>query len=678
YNFTGVAASDEVVVEARGTTTGDPAWTELAAYTSASATGSGVASLNLTTALGGNPNLTTTSQIRFRIENGYAITGRFFVDNVTVATATDECGFTGSGSLDHYAISHSGFGISCVGTPITITAHDAADDPIDANGETISITTSPAKGVWARVLAGNGVLTAIGSQADNGAATYTFPSGENSVSLLLNYTVSAGAVAPVNINVEGQTSTAVELEDPTLQIAEAGLVFYNETELSNTILTQIAGKPSNVAPLGQVLTIQGVRSSDQDPMQCVPLFDDGQTLPIEIAAECTDADNCVSGESFSVNGEAVSLVDDNGAASASAYTEIDLDFIEQPSGDIGATIVLNYSDVGIMQLHSRYNIPFGFFGDTNPITSNSIIPSDPLSPPGVSGDYMLGSSNEFVVRPFGFAINFPGDEGLDRTQAEGLLADNFPDRAGNPADSFAEDEDGTVFVYAGEGFDTVVTAMGWQAGDDVDQDGQPDTDANLYDNRPTPNFFYDTVGAADGYAVKLTVLENQAEALGGVRGELTNDTLTFNNFDNYAAIAGTGSVSLSYNEVGIIDVQAALVDTNDDPLTYRGTDVIRGVVNDVGRFYPRRFDVLTTMLLPRIDASCVPPSIFTYMDEPFAIELELVARNIQGATTVNYRGGFAKLSAYADLNFRAIEEVASADNNDLSARLDNVSVPTDY
>jgi hypothetical protein len=678
YNFTGVAAADQVVVEARGTTTNDPAWTQLASYTSNNATGSGSASLNLTTALGGNSNMTSTSQIRFRIANGYAVTGRFFIDNVSVATATNECGFTGTGSLDHYAISHSGFGISCVGTPVTITAHDAANDPIDANGETISLSISPAKGVWARVLSGGGTLTPIASQTDNGIATYTFPSGENAVSLLLNYTVPAGSSTPVNINVLGQSSAAVELEDPTLQIAEAGLVFYNETQDNYTIGTQIAGKPSNVAPLGHLLTVQGVRSSDQNPLQCVPLFAAGQTLPIEIAAECNDADSCVSGESFSVNGETVSLVDNNGGAGASAYTEIDLDFITQPSGDIGATIELNYSDVGIMQLHSRYNIPFGFFGATNPITANPITPNNPLTPPGVSGDYMIGASNLFVVRPFGFAINFPGNLGNDRTNtAGGLLAGNFDDRAGNPADSLAVDDDGTVFVYAGEGFDTVVTAMGWQAVDDNSFDGQPDVGANLYDNRPTPNFFYDTVGAADNYAVKLTVLENQAEALGGVRGELSNDTLTFNNFDNFG-VAATGSASMSYDEVGVIDIQAQLVDNSDSPLAYRGTDVIRGVVNDVGRFYPRRFDVLTTMLLPRIDASCVPPSIFTYMDEPFAIELELVARNTQGVTTVNYRGGFAKLAEYADLNFRAIEEVTSADNNDLSARLDNVSVPVTF
>jgi MSHA biogenesis protein MshQ len=675
YNFTGVAPTDEIVVQARGTADNNTGWTALASYTSGNASGSGSASLNVTTALGGNANLTSTSQIRFRVANGL-VGGRFYVDNVMVATATDECGFGGgAGALDHYAISHSGFGISCVGTPVTITAHDIANSPIDANGEAINISISPAKGVWARILDGNGVLTPLASQADNGSATYTFPAGEQAVTLLLNYTVPAGSTAPVNINVAGQTSTAVELEDPTLEIAEAGLVFHNETQDNYTIATQIAGKPSNVAPLGQLLTIQGVRSSDQNPMQCVPLFDVGQTLPIEVAAECTDADECVAGESFSINGEAIALVDNNDVAGATAYTEIELDFIEQPSGDIGATIVLDYSDVGIMQLHSRYNIPFGFFGDTNPITSNPIVPSDPLSPPRLSGDYMLGSSNPFVVRPFGFAIDFPGDDELDR--AENQPDDNFPDRAGNTANSFAADANGTVFVYAGEGFDTVVTAMGWQAGDDANQDGQPDDGANLYDNRPTPNFFYDSDGQADNYQVKLTVLENQAEALGGVRGELSGDTLTFNSFDNLA-VAATGNTSLSYNEVGIIDIQAQLVDNNDDPLTYLGTDVIRGVVNDVGRFYPRRFDVLSTMLLPRIDASCTPPSIFTYMDEAFAVELELVARNIQGATTVNYRGGFAKLAAYSDLNFRAIEEVASADNNDLSARLDNVSVPVNY
>jgi len=215
------------------------------------------------------------------------------------------------------------------------------------------------------VLTGNGTLTPIGSQTDNGQAQYIFGPGESSVTLLLNYTVPAGTMTPVNINVLGQTSTAVEQEDPTLEIAEAGLVFYNETDSNTLIPTQIAGKPSNVNPLAKLLTIQGVRSSDQDPMQCVPLFDNGQTLEIELAAECIDADQCVNGETFSVTTTEgttdIALVDSNGGNGASAYTPVEMGFVTQPSGDPGATIVLNYSDVGRMQLHGRYNISVWLF-----------------------------------------------------------------------------------------------------------------------------------------------------------------------------------------------------------------------------------------------------------------------------------------------------------------------------
>ena len=223
----------------------------------------------------------------------------------------------------------------------------------------------------------------------------------------------------------------------------------------------------------------------------------------------------------------------------------------------------------------------------------------------------------------------------------------------------------------------MVTAVAWQAVDDADQDGQPDAGADLYDNDPTPNFYNDSSGMADDYRIKMDVIINDVEALGGVRGELTNDALTFSNFDNYA-VAGSGLVSMSYNEVGIIDLQAQLVDSNDDPLAYLGTDVINGRVDDVGRFYPVRFEVTANMLLSRSDLSCTPPSSFTYMDEPFEVELELRALNVQGQPTVNYRDVFAKLGSFNDLNFRAIEEVANSDNNNLSTRLANDSVPATY
>ncbi|ALO45170.1 DUF6701 domain-containing protein [Pseudohongiella spirulinae] len=669
YAHTALAASDTVVVEARGSSADN--WVTVVTMdnmTSNQQNSSLLSSTyNLTTILGNAvpaQTLESTAEIRFRISNGFELNRYFYVDRVVIETATDQCGYTGSGSLEHYAISHSGFGLTCVGTPVTFTAHDAAHDPISAEGDTINLSTSPAKGVWSRVLNGAGSLTSVAAQSDNGQASYTFAPGEESVTLLLNYTVPAGAVQPVNINVLGAVSNASELEDPTLEIAETGLYFYNETLSNATIPTQIAGKPSNVAPLAQLLTLQAVRSSDNDPYQCVPLFDAGQTLPIQLAAECKNPGDCFGGETFTVNGEAVALVNDNSAAGASSYTEVELDFVTQPSGAPGATLVLNYSDVGQMQLHARFDIPFGFFGNPTP--------DDPLNPPGNSGDFMLGSSQDFVVRPFGFAIDFPGDQGLDR--ADDFPANNFPDRAGNPADSFATDEDGNVFVHAGEGFDTVVSAVAWQAGDDLDQDGQPDAGADLHDNPRTPNFYYDSDGVSDNYRVKLSVIENEVENLGGVIGELGNETLFYNDFDSYA-VNGTGMRNITYNEVGIIDMQAQLVDSNEDPVAYLGTDVINGRVDNVGRFYPERFQVTSTMLLSRSDLSCAPPSVFTYMDEPFEVEVELRALNVQGQATVNYRDVYAKLASYGDLNFRAIEEVASADNNNLTSRLVNESIP---
>ncbi|MDP2379451.1 MAG: hypothetical protein Q8M35_02990, partial [Pseudohongiella sp.] len=157
----------------------------------------------------------------------------------------------------------------------------------------------------------------------------------------------------------------------------------------------------------------------------------------------------------------------------------------------------------------------------------------------------------------------------------------------------------------------------------------------------------------------------------GVLGVLNNDTLFESNFDS----PGSGLVNMQYNEVGIIDLQAQLVDINEAATPYLGTDVIIGRVRNLGRFYPQRFDPSAVSLLPRVTASCSPPSSFTYMDEPFGIAATLTARNLQGNTTVNYRGGFAKLDLYNELNLRAIEVVDPGDNNNLSSRLLNTSSP---
>ena len=68
---------------------------------------------------------------------------------------------------------------------------------------------------------------------------------------------------------------------------------------------------------------------------------------------------------------------------------------------------------------------------------------------------------------------------------------------------------------------------------------------------------------------------------------------------------------MTYNEVGIIDMVATIVDGSGDTLSYLGTENVFGYVNYVGRFYPNLFRVTETDLLTRVLQACTPESSFT-------------------------------------------------------------------
>lgn len=634
FNFRheGLSGADAMVVEARESDSAS--WTTVSTLTGLSGTGSGSRNLNLSTLLY-NANLpTATAQIRFRISNGYAAPGTYmFIDNVEVSTATDQCGYTGVVDLDHYSISHSGAGIACLATDITISGHDVGHGLVEPN-ETILLTTSTSKGTWASVVSGTGTLSGAATLtggADNGNASYEFPAGETDVTLRFNHTVSG----VVSINVTGQTSGETEdvTHDDDLTIAAAGLRFYNETLSSGSILTQIAGKNSNVAPNSNTLTIQAVRTSNLNPSQCEPIFSAGETLTIGFAAECKDPGSCAAAQTFQINGQNVSLVNDNAGAGASGYTEVSIPITTQPSTAPAGTIVLNYSDVGQMELHAQYDIPFN---------------NDPAET-YLSGDYLTGTSSMFIVRPFGFDIDFSDGR---QTNGTGDV-------------SYAADQNGSAFKIAGEAFDTSVTAVRWQSGDDANNDGVPDAGANLTDNGATPNFDQDST-AAD-YKVRLSVIENKVDVAYpayGVPGVLGTP-----NFDSF--VSGVQTHSMTYDEVGIVDLRADIVDNSDVVTTYKGTSTVEGKVLNVGRFYPNLFAVSAAALTPRADASCSPASTFTYMDEEFGVAMTLTARNIAGATTQNYHGVYAKLDTLAELGLVAYQDRAALADVNLTTRLEN-------
>jgi len=500
------------------------------------------------------------------------------------------------GGLDHYAIGHDGTAVTCGAEAVTITGHDGGDNPIDPGNVTIDLTTNTGEGTWARVLAGSGTLA--DATAGDGAASYTFPgNGEASVTLAFNYTTVSEATDPeiVNFNVDGGNEGAGE--DPDLVVSRSGFRITDGSGNATTVPEQIAGKPSDEAPGAVSLALQAVRASDNDPSLCEPFFPDGGDVEVELGGECNDPGSC-DGTSLEVtnNGNTAAVVtsDDNGGTGTASYTPMILRF----GPDAEAPLVLEYDDAGRIQFHARYNIPLD---DGTP-----------------SGNFMTGASNAYTVRPFGFEVDVPAD---DNTTGAG----------------------GTILAVAGDDFDTTVRAVAWQAGDDGDDDGQPDPGADLSGNATTTNFGNE----ASPETVTLTPVV--AAPAGGSDGALSGAL-----FDTFGS--GSETQGVSWSEVGHVHLDASLSDGS-----YLGGSNATGRADTVGRFIPADF-LVTVADDGDLAATC--NAVFTYTGETagYATNMEpqllVTARNRATATTTNYRGAYAKLTA-GDVSVAAPTEDAS-------------------
>lgn len=460
-------------------------------------------------------------------------------------------------SLDHYAITHDGTGIICLPEQVTISSHDASHVLVDPNTSTITLSTSTSRGTWSRVVTGTGVLT--DATAGDGLATYAFPGGETSVTLAFNYTSPAADPEAVNFNITDGTYSEDATEDNNLTFSMAGFLIVNDTDANQTIPVQIAGKNSDVDPNSKTLGLQAVRTSDSDSTVCEPIFTSGADIVVGMGAECLDPSTCAGQQVSIINNAATTAINtnaDNSGAGTSSYTDVTLRF----SADSKAEIALNYPDAGQIQLHARYNIPF----------------DDGGAPPASSGNYLTGSSNAFVVRPFGFDIDFSDDRSTN----------------GITGPSYAADSAGSVFTTAGTAFGMDITAVIWNALDDdkatapdTANDGIPDSDADLSDNASTPNF------GKESSANTVTITRTLNLPAGGSSGTLTvtnpSTGPVTNNFAGTDSDSNTiASTSANWSEVGIIDLHANLTDY----LGSAGVDVTGTVIN-VGRFIPDRFNV---------------------------------------------------------------------------------------
>lgn len=109
--------------------------------------------------------------------------------------------------------------------------------------------------------------------------------------------------------------------------------------------------------------------------------------------------------------------------------------------------------------------------------------------------------------------------------------------------------------------------------------------------------------------------------------------------------SATGS-TFSYADVGVLEITPKIVGA-----TYLDTGDVQSVSLNVGRFVPDHFDtVVTTPMACDPGGMSCPATVagMAYSRQPFGVKV--TAANLQGATTVNYRGALARavqLSAWS-------------------------------
>jgi len=516
-------------------------------------------------------------------------------------------------SVDHYAMSHSGLGVTCEAEPVTVTAHDALHAAVaPGTSTTMTINTSTGLGDWA-ISGGTGTFN--NGTANDGIATYQFGSGETSVALFLSHTTPA-TTPDVDIDIVDNNAITDNngdpAEDAVLEFVDAAFRFYagdGVTQVANTLGTQIAGKESNLAPGNQVIQLRAVQTNT-DTGACEARITGAQA--VEMGFECDNPTSCQAGERVQID-DTTDLDPGNNqgtiTVSAGNYDSVSLDF-----GVTGtAAFTLDYSDAGRIRLHARKAL--------------AASGNDPAFT-------LYGPSNYFIVRPFGFDIDSDGkraaDWGDDST-LNGTAGDN----------TYAADATGTAFMKAGASFNATVRAVVWAAADDGDNNGVPDAGANLTNNAATPNFGEET--ATELVNVTRTVVRPAAP---GDPGMLTGGS----NLD-LGGGSGALTTTMNWDEVGVINLAAVLV--SGDYLA-SGADVTATHQN-FGRFYPDRFAIVDNG--PAFANACtlgVTP--FTYQDQAFyygtgtAPVLTVTALNEGGGVTENYGGGTGGVEGFWKLN----------------------------
>lgn len=504
--------------------------------------------------------------------------------------------------LHHYAISPTAATVAtCDYVDITIVAHSASHAAVNApGGRAVALSTSTGTGVWqAGLVAGTGAWAPSG--LNNGAATYIWPGGESGFTVRLRHT----SVATLSVNLNDGTAVEDPTEDSTLTFADSALRISNGANAPLSIGSQIAGKPSSTAPGAQSLFLQAIRT-DTVTGACVSLFPSGAEASVDVGAQCNTPAAC---------SQNVALTSSAGASNSASFV---------PNGAYAASMSFRFST-------ANAEAPFTLnYGDAGRITLQfrTLLPAPPAA------TYIAGSSNGFVVRPFGFA--FTG-------AAHGTTATD------------------PVLAAAGDNFAMTIGAYRWSAADDSDNDGVADASADLRDNGLTPNFAAATSvdRTANLAGVSLGTISRASGAAVVAPAEWSGGTAVIGDW--------------RYSEVGNVFLTAGaadyLGDVNADVSGNSGNDGTGAAGGYIGRFKPHHFFVSASTLTNRVAAACA--SSFTYMNEGIGLAFTLQARSAAGGVTQNYTAAYAKLdpASIGQLGLGAVGLNPAA--TDLTGRIDS-------
>ncbi|AAZ26356.1 LamG domain-containing protein [Colwellia psychrerythraea] len=389
---------------------------------------------------------------------------------------------------------------------------------------------------------------------------------------------------------------------PTLcdvTFADAGFRFVTDSG-DLTLPVQLSGKPSNIGFNADTFKIEAVKTDDATGA-CAPLLITGES--IEMAA---------SYQSPGTGTELVNISGKNIGTSITGTVFDSLPFIAVPLDFGGITqhsaeYIFTYPDAGSVVLNARYELP-----------------DDEGNP---SGDFIKGTSNPIIVRPFAF------DMFVDKNLPTGDTAYKV-----NPAATDGSGGEEDVFTVAADEIRISTRAVAWKTGDDANANGLADQVEDLTTNATTNNFI----------DVSLSSLSHtQLLPTSDIDGALSVET-------GAEFTSGSQVDIATYDEVGIISLQALKED-------YLAAGVsIEGNTPYVGRFIPSHFTVTSIAdgILTgtcSVDDSAELPFVYSgqmlsdsptrgalsYLTTPsFVIE----ARNKDDVLTQNYIDDFLKLS----------------------------------